>query len=336
MRREFLDILRCPKCKKSFFSVRDVCENALEIDEANVLCNGCSTSYKIEDGIVDFLKDAPKVVIAEKQAMDDEAYIKDEAGNTHRVTDETIEKFKDIFLSLPEGDDSCFFRRGSNFHSIKDGSERFYKTLKDLGLAGREKVLEIGACFSWASYRFAERGCKVVAIDISNYLRAARVYLDKAYFDRAFADMHNLPFTDNTFDVIFGSAVLHHTADLKGVFSEIYRVLKKNGRLVLINESARGIFEEIHPDFKELKKRGFGDTSYSIPQWKKGAQRGGFKKIKIDFLSLADGYIFKHKHDRRSSSLKIKIAYFFKRHRMFECFLSSFFILPRLFLRPKS
>lgn len=336
MRRPALDILRCPKCKGSSLFFDKEIESPLEIENGLVLCKDCAASYNIKDGILDFLVNPSPDVIRERQAMDDEAYIKDEAENEYKVTDETIEKFKDKFLSLPEGDSSYFFKKGNNFHSIKDGAKRFYKTLKGLGLTGKEKVLEIGSCFSWASYKFAERGCRVIAIDISNYLKAAHVYLEKAYFDRIFADMHDLPFSDNTFDIVFDSAALHHTKNLKGVFSEIHRVLKKGGRVVLINESARGIFEKVHPGFKELEKRGFGDTSYSIPQWKKGAQEGGFKKIRIDFLSLADDYISKHKDDDKGNSLKMKIGYFFKRHGMLEGFLAVFFILPRLFFRPKS
>ena len=336
MRRPVLDILRCPKCKGSSFFLEGETEGRLEIESGVVICKDCGLSYTIKDGILDILTNPSLAVIQEREAMDDEEYIKDEAGNGYKVTDETIERFKDKFLSLPEGDGSYFFKKGGSFQTIKDASSRFYSTFDALNLTGKEKVLEIGSCFSWASYKFAERGCKVTAIDISNYLKAARVYLEKAYFDRMFADMHDLPFADNTFDLVFSSAALHHTKNLKAVFSEIHRVLKKGGRIVLINESGRGIFEKVHPGFKELEKRGFGDTSYSISQWRKGARSAGFKDIKIDFLSIVDDYITRHENRVSGATVKLRLAYFIRRHRILESFLLFLLVMPRIFFRPKS
>ena len=43
------------------------------------------------------------------------------------------------------------------------------------------------------------------------------------------ADICNLPFNDNTFDVIFCNHVLEHIPDDKKAMSELYRVLKKGG-----------------------------------------------------------------------------------------------------------
>lgn len=333
MREALLDILRCPRCKESAFELEEEIRNQLEFSGGSVICKNCRSIYKIDEGIIDFVNDPSEAVARERHAMDEEEYIKDESGNAYRVTEETIEKFRDKFLSLPEGDSSWFFKKGSNFKSISEGSGRFYKTLQDLSLNGNERVLEIGAGFSWASYRFAKHGCSVVALDISNYLKASRVYIEDTYYERMFADMHNTPFKDNTFDIVFGSAVLHHTSQLKDVFSEIRRILKDRGRLVLINESARGIFERIHPDFERLQKRGLGDTSYTILEWGKNVREAGFRKVRIDFLSLADDYITRR---REKDSLKLRLAYFVKRHAVLEGFLLFLLIFPRLLFRPKS
>ena len=203
MRQEFFDILMCPVCGKNTFRLEKTIENDIEIIKGKLFCKSCSTYFDIKDGIVDFLKNPAISIIREKKAMHEDEYIEDESGNRYKITDETIDKFKDRFLSLPEGDGSYFFRRGGSFQSIRDASQRFYKTLQELSLKGDEKVLEIGAGFSWASYRFAKRGCKVVAMDISNYLKASSLYIRDIYFDRTFADMHNIPFADNTFDIVF-------------------------------------------------------------------------------------------------------------------------------------
>jgi SAM-dependent methyltransferase len=69
------------------------------------------------------------------------------------------------------------------------------------------------------------------------------------HLDRT-ADVHNLPFDDNSFDGVAGIDVLHHFADPSRAFAEIARVLKPSGRLVLIEPWAtplgRLFFRYIH------------------------------------------------------------------------------------------
>lgn len=336
MKEALLEFLKCIGCGENWLFLEEVKSDGLEIRQGKLICKNCRASYGIENGIADFLTPASQVAMRERKAMDSDEYIVDALGNRYTITYETIEKFKDQFLSLPGGDGSYFFKRGGSFQPIREASSRFYSTLDYLNLTGEETVLEIGACFSYASYQFAQKGCKVVALDISNYIKAADLYVKKAYFDRLFSDLHTMPFIDNIFDIVFGSAVLHHSKDLESAFSEIRRVLKRGGRLILINESARGFFERVHPVFKEMEDKGFGDTSYTIFEWEKGALRGGFRKVKVDLLSLADDYISRHKNKDSTNNLKLTLASYIINHKMVERFLSALLIWPRLLFRPKS
>lgn len=334
MREELIDILRCLECNATSLSLRDARNGQGEIDKATIVCKDCGADYKVESGIADFLKGPSESVLRERDAMDREEYIKDGDGKRYNITDENIERFKKHFLSMPEGDGSHFFKRGGSFQSIANGSRRFYSTIRDMNLKGTERVLEIGGCFSYASFKFAQKGCEVVSIDISNYLKVANLFARSTYFDRVFSDMHKMPFVDNVFDIVFGSAVLHHSKDLTSSFSEIHRVLAPGGKLVLINESARGVFEKVHPVFEKKEKQGYADTSYTLPEWKKGAKKAGFEKVKLEFLSLADDYIMRHKDD--PLSLKLKVARFVKRRAVVEKILQFLLKYPRMFFRPKS
>jgi uncharacterized protein YbaR (Trm112 family) len=176
MRESLLDILRCTVCGRSEFFLDKAEENDLEVRKGRVLCRHCQASYKIENGILDFLNNAPESALRERKAMDEDEYIRDEDGTRYRITADTIESFKEKFLSLPEGDGSSFFKSNGSFQSIVEASGRFYSTLEHLSLTGKETILELGTCFSYASFKFAQKGCNVVALDISNYLRGRGVF----------------------------------------------------------------------------------------------------------------------------------------------------------------
>ena len=53
------------------------------------------------------------------------------------------------------------------------------------------------------------------------------------------ADAEQLPYDDDTFDLVMGHAVLHHIPDLDTAFAEILRVLKPGGRFVFAGEPTR-------------------------------------------------------------------------------------------------
>jgi ubiquinone/menaquinone biosynthesis C-methylase UbiE len=53
------------------------------------------------------------------------------------------------------------------------------------------------------------------------------------------ADAEELPYPDDTFDLVIGHAVLHHIPDVGLAFREILRVLKPGGRFVFAGEPTR-------------------------------------------------------------------------------------------------
>ncbi len=111
----------------------------------------------------------------------------------------------------------------------------------ELTLTGDEQVLEIGCGSGLVSlelmYKLAKRG-SLTAIDLSpNMLSLCREKLIAAGYhdvDLRPGNSLNLPFPDNSFDVIASSNVIPWVDDQDRFVSEAKRVLKPDGRLGLI------------------------------------------------------------------------------------------------------
>jgi ubiquinone/menaquinone biosynthesis C-methylase UbiE len=155
---------------------------------------------------------------------------------------------------------------------IKDVNERYHdgaaasydsKWGIDFGEVGQEQVvgklrkalgrpperpfgdaLEIGAGTGYFSLNLVQAGLveRATATDISPGMlamleeNASRLGLE---VQTAAAEAETLPFADESFDLVFGHAVLHHVPDLARAFSELSRVLRPGGTLAFCGEPSR-------------------------------------------------------------------------------------------------
>ncbi len=103
-------------------------------------------------------------------------------------------------------------------------------------VAGR-RVLDYGCGHGMAAVVLARRGATVTGFDVSpGYVDEARRRARANEVDAEFlsADAHRLPFDDESFDAVWGSAILHHL-DLRRAGLELRRVLKP-GRVAVFCE----------------------------------------------------------------------------------------------------
>lgn len=106
------------------------------------------------------------------------------------------------------------------------------------------EALEIGAGTGYFSLNLLQAGAieRATATDISPGMlatlqeNAARLGLGVR---TAAAEAETLPFGDESFDLVFGHAVLHHIPDLAQAFSEFGRVLRPGGTLAFCGEPSR-------------------------------------------------------------------------------------------------
>lgn len=110
--------------------------------------------------------------------------------------------------------------------------ERFAMKYWEFGAWKNKRVLDVGCGPGWVSVQYAMGGADVSAVDLTE--AAVGIAKKHAAYRGVRADIRQgnaeeLPFPDNTFDMVFSSGVLHHTPDTQKAFRETYRVLKPGG-----------------------------------------------------------------------------------------------------------
>lgn len=269
MKERVLKKIKCPECNSSNLNLTKRRENRIEVREGTIQCKKCNQKFSIKNGIIDLLFKPSEDILNEQKG-----WLKD-----HRKNFENIRK-DEFLLSLPRPqnpeDREWWEEQALNYEFV----------LEKMNLSGEESILDLGAGRCWSTRDFAKKGCEAVALDIMREkyvgLEASDLYLNnKVFFERIIGDMNELPFNDESFDVVFSTATLHHSSNLMETFKEIRRVLKPNGRIVLVNEPVRGILES--KEFKhELVDLGVNEHKYSLFEWINALKENGFK-VKVFF-----------------------------------------------------
>jgi SAM-dependent methyltransferase len=225
---ELLDLVCCAACSGSLAVVADE-EVAGEIESGLLRCHDCGQVYPVRAGM-------PHLYI------DDESWApksQEAAGWVSLHQEKGIyEQGEDaVDLQIPYYPEEPWSNVAPSFDLA----------LKSLALDGSETVLDLGAGRGWAAKHFALRGCRVVALDVTDDehvgLGRGRVLMRHAatYFERSIGDGERLPFRPGSFDIVFCAAALHHTSDLALFLRNVARVLRPGGLLCAINEPSISI-----------------------------------------------------------------------------------------------
>ena len=140
---------------------------------------------------------------------------------------------------------------GVKFADAAPGTRRFYELVEahrytkewhipiaaDFASARGLKVLEIGCGLGTDGAQFAEAGADYTGVDLTE----AAVDLARKRFELfdlrgkfQTADGENLPFPNESFDIVYSHGVLHHTPDTGKAIQEIHRVLRPGGRAAVM------------------------------------------------------------------------------------------------------
>ena len=119
-----------------------------------------------------------------------------------------------------------------------------------------DRGLEVGAGTGYFSLNLVRAGVlrEAVCTDISpGMLDTLRDNAERAgvhTVETLAADAERLPLPDESFDLVFGHAVLHHLPDIARAFAEFHRLLRPGGWLAFAGEPSR-----------------YGDRLAAVPKW---------------------------------------------------------------------
>lgn len=197
-------------------------------------------------------------------------------------------------------DDNARLEREREYHNkafaqdIRKSVDKFYETIESsrhahwhalMPLNPGIKVLEYGCGPGSAAFELARQGAQVVGIDISDVAisqSAAKAKSENLVIDFRRMNAEQLEFDDNTFDIIVGSAILHHL-DLDKAYSELHRCLKPGGKAVFIEPTGHNplinCYRKMTPklrtvDEKPMKRKDFRKAS------------SYFSEVSVDYYNL--------------------------------------------------
>jgi len=179
-----------------------------------------------------------------------------------------------------------------NVNRFKE-SDEFNETIKlinSYNINSGSKLLDVGSGNGISAISFALNGYIVDSLepDLSDTVGAGAIQklkeifkLDSLQTNTTFAE--NLPYKDETFDIVYVRQAFHHAHDLQKFVSECARVLKPNGLLlgirehVIYNDADKKWFLEVHP----LQKFYFGENAYTLAEYKSSFISAGLNIEKV-------------------------------------------------------
>ena len=128
--------------------------------------------------------------------------------------------------------------------------------------------------------------------------------------DFQLADVHNLPFNDNSVDLVVSHGAIHHLRDAARVFSEIYRVLKPGALAYLTDlrrDAPQEIIEEVATSLSKVQAKGFMNSvkaSYVPEELREMLVNLGIRDFCVSGQNFSRETIIKNKEMLRKSSMR--------------------------------
>jgi len=169
------------------------------------------------------------------------------------------------------------------------GTDRLIELL-DIENMKKPQILEVGCSTGYITRYIARKfDCEIIGVDLSTLLldiaeeESRKSNLTNISFK--YANAENLPFSDDTFDIVYGEAITALVPDPLKVIKQYHRVLKPGGKIatldLFMNESLSAKFAE---ETNEIMSQVIGTQVKirSLREWKQIFEESRFNSIKIN------------------------------------------------------
>ncbi len=148
------------------------------------------------------------------------------------MTNQLEEKIKDVFNTI--SDKSWF----SN--DIEDDNFQLLALKNYFGDIAGKKILDIGCARGRFAKQMLKDGAIVTGIDLSDHLidDAKKNVPEATFFCGSATD---LPFSNESFDIVYSVETFEHVPNTEKAISEACRVLKKGGKIIIIDKNYFGL-----------------------------------------------------------------------------------------------
>ena len=244
MQTELLDLLRCPVSKNKLeiisisMFIKTYDSGPVEEVKEGLLISPEGFMFPVIDGIprmlveavydyADFLESNMKDYQQAREKLEEKhALLLEQCRKKNERTKKSF-AFEWKFLD-PEKNDSLWHQDISSLERVIE-----HETGKNISYFKDKKVIDIGSAHGLMSRALGKTGAEVVGVELS---RAVEVAYQKNKSTRLHflqGDLQFLPFSEETFDYLYSSGVIHHTNNTELSLSLISRVLKNTGEICL-------------------------------------------------------------------------------------------------------
>ncbi|WP_242265829.1 MULTISPECIES: class I SAM-dependent methyltransferase [unclassified Bacillus cereus group] len=155
-------------------------------------------------------------------------------------------------------------------YAIRNAHISWAEMVKNITEIQNKQIIDIGCGGGIYTKELALMGAKnVVGLDFSKEILQAAKENCNNFSNISFihGDAHNIPYPNETFDIVISRAVIHHLQDIPTFLREASRILNKNGVLILQDrtiedctipgspEHIRGYFFSLFPKLIEIESK---------------------------------------------------------------------------------
>jgi len=186
---------------------------------------------------------------------------------------------------------AVYNKHGEHYHKTRQTTGRFTNEHIDMPTTfslipkdlRQKTILDAGCGSGVYSIKLAKRGADVKAIDISEKMIeiAKAEQPSKLAIEYTVGDLYNLPYKDKVFDIIFCTYVIDTIKDIDKVMAEFFRVLKREGQIVISISHPVKQLSEKHQN--GLLLQDYFDKSIRVSDFGDGMKVDKYKRNFQDF-----------------------------------------------------